>query len=63
MAAEQVKAQLWASATDDDKISIELFLGDEKFRIDMDVEDAKSWTTTIGKAVQDMVSRLPVADF
>jgi len=60
---EQVKAQLWATANDEDKISIELILGNEKFRIDMDVEDAKSWTTTIGKAVQDLVSRLPVADF
>ena len=63
MTEEQVKVQLWASATDDDMISIELFLGDEKFHIDLEVEDAKSWTTTIGKAVQDMVSRLPVADF
>ena len=61
--ADQVRAQLWATATDDDKISVELFLGDAKFRVDMDVEDAKSWETTIGKAVQDLVSRLPVADF
>lgn len=59
---EQTRAQLWATATEDERVKISLILGDSEFNLTMDVEDAKSWQTTIGKAIQDVVSSLPVAD-
>jgi len=62
MAAEKVRAQIWARATDDERLNIQLILGDEQFSIDMDLEDAKSWSMAIEKAVQDVVRRLPVVD-
>lgn len=64
MSVEKVRAQLWAKANDDDdRVSVKVILGDERYSIDMDIEDAKSWATTLEKAVQDAVKRLPVVDF
>jgi len=60
---EKTRAQIWAKKTDDDRINLQLILGDEQFSIDMDLEDAKSWATAIGQAVQDVVQGLPVVEF
>lgn len=62
MAVEKVRAQIWAKATDDERINLQLILGSEQYSIDMDLEDAKSWSMAIEKAVQDVVRRLPVVD-
>jgi len=62
MAAEKVRAQIWVKATDDERINLQLILGAEQYSIDMDLEDAKSWSMAIEKAIQDVVRRLPVVD-